>query len=85
MSPSCLITFEKIETFICQSQKQTFAFKLENLCLSDIFRSKVPGSQLPDSRVSGSQGPGSQGPRVLDLRVLWSRISSPDFRLCSLL
>ena len=40
MSPSCLITFEKIETFICQSQKQTFAFKLENLCLSDIFRSK---------------------------------------------
>ena len=28
---SCsLITFEKIETFICQSQKQTFAFKLDN-------------------------------------------------------
>ena len=25
-----LITFEKIETFICQSQKQTFSFKLDN-------------------------------------------------------
>ena len=28
---SCrIITFEKIETFICQSQKQNLAFKLDN-------------------------------------------------------
>ena len=35
-----LITFGKIETFICQSQKQTFAFKLDNFRLSELFRSK---------------------------------------------
>ena len=38
---SCsLITFEKIETFICQSQKQTFTFKVDNFRLSELFRSK---------------------------------------------
>ena len=38
---SCnLITFEKIATFICQSQKQNLAFKLDNFRWSEISRCK---------------------------------------------
>ena len=33
------ITFEKIETSICQSQKQNLAFKLGNFWVSKLFRS----------------------------------------------
>ena len=29
-----------MEIFICQSQKQTFGFKLDKFCLSEVFRSK---------------------------------------------